>query len=924
MILGQNNTSIKKKILLPASIIYILLIVFFFMSVNWIEQKKQEKLSANFLANLEQSFLRKIDNKAIQQAIQIHIMEQNECVQNALDNYDRIQLSSCIDSLYYILEDTFLVSELNFSDSNGEYFFRYDQPEKYGDIPDGFSITRAINTDRLSYGLKISNSGKIGMIVARSILTPNNNRFYIEIQTQIGDVLDSLESSEDISLLILTEKTYLQNRFSMVSTLNAQKLIGDYYIAYGDKNQFIDIIRQTFGQHEESEKNALISRFNAENNFYTTGKISLIDEGGRYFGHLVFIKDETADVLALKKSYYQLFAIIFIISLILYFFIKYYLNFIDVQLNVSYQTLTSEIDERKAAEHQITEQRQFLQSIINGIDDSVMVINTNYQVELMNNTASQSLEPAFLSDPESPKCYELSHHRNHPCDGEEHPCPLHSVINNGKTTKVIHNHPSKKGNDRFFELVATPLFNSQGKAYAIIEAGRDITEHLNIQEELRQQKNILSHQATHDALTNLPNRVLFIDRLDQSIKKAQRYKSQVAVLFIDLDRFKEINDSLGHSYGDQVLVKIAERLKNSVRAFDTISRLGGDEFTLVLEYIRLEDVHKITSKLLSCLRKKLTINDHELYITCSIGISIYPQDGSNSETLLKNADAAMYKAKENGKNNYHFYTSDMSQKAFDRILMETNLRQAISNNELVLYYQPQVDASTDLLLGMEALVRWQVPNGEMIPPNHFIPLAVDTGLINQIDEWVMESACTASVKWNKAGLNPGRIAVNISVKELYQKDFIDRLKQIFKRTGCLPEWIELEITEDYLMKDPEKSADLLAQIKAMGVQLAIDDFGTGYSSLSYLKRLPINKLKIDQSFIRDIPKDSDDKSITCTIISLAKNMNLNVIAEGVETKEQRDFLVQHGCNNIQGYYYHKPMPAYELETLFKNYANCLA
>jgi len=916
MILGNSNTSIKKKIIFPVALIYLVLIIFFFISLYWIENQKQEEIAKNYLHNLEQSFLRKIDDKAVQQAIQIHILEQNECVQKALDSLDRIQLSSCIDSLYYLLEDTFLVSELNIADAAGRYFFRYDQPDNYGDVPQGFSITRAINTNRLSYGLTVSSLESLRMVVARGILTPFGNRFFIEIKTQVKDVLNSMEIAEDITLVVMLEKKYLYGT-NKTNTESNQINPYDYIYTYGEDNNFIETIIERFGTHDDEEEVGLISRFNFKDSFYTMGKLSLLDEGGRYFGHLVFIKDQTEDVHALQNSFIQVAIIIVFITFIIYFITNHYLSLIDSQLNGSYMALTNEIDERKSAEKKINEQQQFLQSIINGIDDSVMVITADYQVELMNNTARASMDPKFVTDPEPPRCYELAHHRHHPCDGENHPCPLRNVLESGGTNKVIHNHPLSDGGERIFELVATPLFDSQGKAFAIIEAGRDITEHMNIQEELRQQKNILTHQATHDALTKLPNRVLFIDRLEQSIKKAKRYKSQVAVLFIDLDRFKEINDSLGHSYGDKVLIQVAERLQASVRGFDTISRLGGDEFTLILEYVRVEDVHQIAKKLLSRLQEKLSINNQELYITSSIGISIYPRDGDTTEILLKNADAAMYKAKENGKNNYHFYTSDMSEKAYDRILMETNLRHAIQNNELIVFYQPQIDSRSEKLVGMEALVRWLLPDGKMIPPNHFIPLAVETGLINQLDEWVLEQACKDQVKWRHENYHPGRIAINISAKELYQKNFIQRLKKILDKTKCWPEWVELEITEDYLMTDPDASADILLQIKNMGIQLAIDDFGTGYSSLSYLKKLPIHKLKIDQSFIRDITGDSDDSSITCTIISLTKNMNLDVIAEGVETAEQQEFLLQHGCEKVQGYLYHKPMPAKEIEDLLK-------
>ncbi|MDQ7061604.1 MAG: EAL domain-containing protein [Sulfurimonas sp.] len=432
-------------------------------------------------------------------------------------------------------------------------------------------------------------------------------------------------------------------------------------------------------------------------------------------------------------------------------------------------------------------------------------------------------------------------------------------------------------------------------------------------------KEILHHQAHHDALTSLPNRVLFNDRLEQAIEKAKRNSSKIAVFFIDLDHFKEINDSLGHNIGDEVLKAVSTRLKEVIREEDTLARLGGDEFTVLLEGIKnIQDASLIAGKILETLSQVIHIDFHDLYVSSSIGISVYPDDGKSSQNLLKFADSAMYKAKDEGRNNFQFYSAEMTELAFERVVMEASLRVALKNEEFIVYYQPQMNAKTNKLIGMEALVRWNHPNMGIVSPAKFIPLAESTGLIIDLDRHVMKTAMTQCAQWYKKGFNPGVLAMNLSVKQLAKVECVEVFENLMQITGCKAEWIELEVTEGQIMKNPEEAIKVLAKINDLGINLAVDDFGTGYSSLAYLKRLPIDKLKIDQAFIRDLPDDEEDAGITKAVIALAKSLDLRIIAEGVETKEQKDFLVLNGCENIQGYYYSKPIPANEFEILLEN------
>jgi diguanylate cyclase (GGDEF)-like protein len=455
-----------------------------------------------------------------------------------------------------------------------------------------------------------------------------------------------------------------------------------------------------------------------------------------------------------------------------------------------------------------------------------------------------------------------------------------------------------------------------GRAFSVmIDSIHDQVKSLSSEIEQRKKtEELLEYQAHHDELTHLCNRPLFMDRLEHAIKKAKRQNEQLAVLFIDLDRFKEINDSLGHTIGDRVLMTIAERLRDNLREVDTIARLGGDEFTLILEEMNdMVQIDEIAAKLVLVIQKPMQIDEHQLYVTCSIGISLYPMDGENGHSLLRNADSAMYKAKEEGRNSYQYYTQELTERAYARVSLESSLRRAIENKEFIVYYQPQIDGRDDTLIGMEALVRWLHPSEGLIFPNLFIPVAEETGLILAIDAFVMKSAMAQVVKWRVEELNPGVLSLNLAMKQLWQDSFVETIQTMLDETGCRAEWIEFEVTEGEIMKNPEKAIGILKRLHDMGIILAIDDFGTGYSSLSYLKRLPLDILKIDQSFIKGLPDNSEDIAIVRSTIALAKSMGMRVIAEGVETREQKEFLVENGCSHIQGYFYACPLSVAEMD-----------
>ena len=453
---------------------------------------------------------------------------------------------------------------------------------------------------------------------------------------------------------------------------------------------------------------------------------------------------------------------------------------------------------------------------------------------------------------------------------------------------------------------------------AVREQNGDVSYYVGVFNDISQYKDYqarLEFLATHDALTGLPNRMMLRDHLEEAIVHVHRDKTPIAVLFLDLDRFKSINDTLGHSVGDAVLCRVAERLRTGVREIDTIARLGGDEFAVILSGCKeSSDAAAVAHKLRELISRKLVVDSRELFVTASIGISCYPQDGGDVSTLLKNADIAMYRAKDAGRNMYQFFSADMNAQASEFMTMANSLHTAVERGEFMLEFQPRHELATGRITGVEALLRWRHPELGLILPARFIPLAEETGLIVPLGEWVLRQACEQARTWEQAG-TPLSVAVNLSVRQFREPDLVKRLSSIIEASGVSPSLIEVEITESLMMQDPKTASRMLGELRAMGVESAIDDFGTGYSSLAYLKDLPVKYLKIDRRFVHDLPDDASDVAIVRTIIAIARSLGLKLIAEGVENKAQRAFLLAEGCEQAQGYYFSRPMSAGALQAL---------
>jgi len=568
-----------------------------------------------------------------------------------------------------------------------------------------------------------------------------------------------------------------------------------------------------------------------------------------------------------------------------------------------------DITERKAAEDALFEEKERAQVTLNSIGDAVLTTNLPGNVTYLNLVAETmtgwSRENA-LGHPLS-EVFKI-------VDGttrQVSPNPAHLAISENRTVGLAADSllVRRDGVESAIEDSAAPIHNRDGQVAGAVIVFHDVSES-------RAMALKMAHLAQHDFLTGLPNRLLLTERLSRAIGQARRHSKRVALMFIDLDYFKHINDSLGHTVGDLLLQVVAERLELCVRDTDTVCRQGGDEFVILLTEIeQTMDAAPVAEKLLAALAEPCVIGGHELHVTLSIGIAIYPDDGQDADEVMKNADTAMYHAKANGRNNYQFFTTEMNTRAVQRLFVEGNLRRALKQGEFELYYQPKVDLASGVMIGSEALIRWQDPEHGLIYPNQFVPIAEESGLIVPIGNWVLREACRQVCAWQDSGLLAVPVSVNISAVEFRHKNFLEGVAQILKETGMLPSLLELELTESILMHDAKSSESVLESLKAMGMQLAIDDFGTGYSSLSYLKRFPINTLKIDQSFVQDIDLDPDDASIVSAMIAMGKSLKQRVIAEGVETPAQLAFLRTLHCDEGQGFLFGHPLPAEQFERL---------
>jgi len=574
------------------------------------------------------------------------------------------------------------------------------------------------------------------------------------------------------------------------------------------------------------------------------------------------------------------------------------------QLLETNKELTQEVEVRRVTEEALKESEQRFRSlgenapdiiITLGADGSFTYVNPAWE-RILGHTPQEVLGRQFIEfgEPEEAKKF----------------IRVFNEIRSSKQTlsDVEGQLISKDGSIHYFSLSGSPNFDSSGNVTGVVGLLKDITERKVTDEQLQ-------YMASHDQLTGLQNRKSFYERLEETISYSDRpRRKKWALLFLDLDRFKDVNDTLGHDIGDELLKKTSRRLEGCLRKSDFIYRLGGDEFTIIATNLSQDiEASMVAQRVLSAVARPFQVKGNEIFVTCSIGISVYPEDGDNVESLVKNADLAMYVAKEES-NSYRFFTAEMNYRAVERMKLERNLRQAIEQNQLTLHFQPMVDQDQQII-GVEALLRWKHPDMGLIPPNLFIPLAEETGAIIPIGEWTMINACRQAIRWRAHGHEDLYVSVNLSARQFKQPNLVDLVGKILKETGLPPSCLQLELTETCVMEDPEEAIQKMEALYRLGIRFSIDDFGTGYSSLSYLKRFPVDTLKIDRSFVKDAVSSQEDQEIIRTIISMARNLSMEPLAEGVETREQQEFLCNQGCRLMQGFLFGRPMTGEEFEAL---------
>ena len=563
--------------------------------------------------------------------------------------------------------------------------------------------------------------------------------------------------------------------------------------------------------------------------------------------------------------------------------------------------LYEEITTRKNAEIALKESQEYLKSIIINEPECVKLVGPDGKLIDMNPAGLAMLEVDTLQEAQnySLTSFLLPQWRA-PFIGI-----LRSVMQ-GENANLEFEIQGARGTHRWLETNAVPMHDSEGNITMLLGITRDVTER-------KANEKRIDYLANFDSLTGLPNRMQLDIRIKDLLSLARRHKQEFAIMFLDLDHFKDINDTLGHTIGDKLLVNSSHRLKSILREEDTLARMGGDEFIILLPKIDMNGVSQVAQKLLDTFKKPFDIDGNELSISVSIGIALYPNDGLDFDTLYKNADTAMYRAKKEGRNSFYFFTEEMQKNSIRHLELSNALRHALERNQFQLHYQPQFSTEKRTIIGAEALLRWHHPEFGNISPAEFIPMAEENGTILSIGEWVLRTAVKSAKQWMNEGMEPIIMAINLSAIQFRTHNLPDLVANILKETGLPPEYLELELTEGVAMQDPQRAISMMNEIHSKGVRMSIDDFGTGYSSLSYLKKFNIYKLKIDQSFIRDINVDPEDKAIVAAIISMAKSLGLQTIAEGVETIGQLDYLHEQGCDEIQGYYFSKPLSIEEFE-----------
>lgn len=916
-----ENISLKMRILLPLALVLAILLGAFHYTLY---QHEKADTNHRFMSTLQSAkifYQRALTRRGEKLGAALEAILRDEQLQAALRTRDRDALLKRATPLFRKLHDQYGITHFYFEDSARVNVLRVHQPERHGDTINRHTTLTAEKTGKISIGAELGPIGTFTLRAVAPLYDSNGLVGYVEIGEEIEDVLHDIKAIVGTDLLLTIDKQLLKRK----DWESGMRMLGrdadwDRLPGMAVVHQTLDLPReQAIRLVSEGSHSNSIMELTVGNKQYRSGSIPVEDVSGRKVGNLSILSDTT-------QSANEMYATMRSLSL---FFLA-----LGGTLIASFYVITHRVERRLNKAH--------LRSINQGLEREVLQARHIAELEKESDKLRQAQEE-LQKNAESlrlaGKVFENSTEGIIITDTKAHILQVNrafTTITGYSETEAIGQTPRLLRSDRhdaaFYQTMWASLIEFgywQGEIWnrrknaevypewlsiiAIRDEQGATINYLSVFADLTEKKLADAHAhrlAYYDSLTKLPNRLLLEERLKQALTTAQFNNWLVAVLYLDLDRFQAINDTLGHPFGDKLLQAVAGRLVVHVRDSDTLARFSGDEFAMVLSDIGNQHNSALAAqKVFDILAEPFYLEGQEVFITPSIGIALYPTDADNKDDLIQRADTAMSHAKAQGGNNFHFYSADMNVTASQRLTMETQLRRALERDEFVLHYQPQVSLRSGRIIGMEALIRWQHPERGLVAPGEFIPLLEETGLIVSVGEWVLRTACAQNSAWLAAGLPPLRVAVNLSARQFRQSGLAAVVNQALQDAGLAPEHLELEITESIMIQDLQTTITTLHQLHELGIQISIDDFGTGYSSLSYLKRLPISKIKIDQSFIRDICTDPEDCAIANAVISLGHGLKMQVIAEGVETLEQLEHLRAQGCDEIQGYYFSRPLPA---------------
>lgn len=923
-----ENINLKARILLPLALVLAALLGAFHYSLYQHEEHEIIRDFATSLKSTEAFYQRALQRRGNKLGAALEFVRHDESLRAALRAKNRDALMQRTGPLFEQLRARYHITHFYFTDAARVNLLRVHQPERFGDTINRNTTLAAEKTGETSIGAEL---GPLGTFTLRAVapLSDNNERIgYVELGAEIEDILEDLQRVIGVDHVLLIDKQFLvredwENGMRMLGREADWHKLPNMAISHQTVNLPSEQLTRLLSSPGQPDRSMEIT---VGGNRYQGGTIPLMDMKGKQVGYFAILRDTTQ----IHNTMYATSAALSIFSLVLGGMLIGLFYAItkrtERRLDNAYLRLAQQGQEREAMQErhigeleverdklrrsqeelQKNEKKLLLAGkVFDNSTEGIMITDARGHI-LQVNRAFIAITGYSEADAigQTPRLLRSDRH-----DDAFYQAMWDALAEFGYWQGEIWN---RRRNGEIYPqwLSLIAIRDEQGETLNYLSVFADLTD--------KKQSDARAHHLAHyDPLTELPNRLMLEERLKQALASAQKENQLVALLYLDLDRFKAINDTLGYPVGDKLLQAVAERLAGQIRDSDTIARFSGDEFTIELSNVGSpQNAEMVAKKALNALVEPFNLGQHEIFLTASIGIALSPTDAGSMDEMIQHADTAMSHAKAQGGNCYHFYSADMNAMAAQRLSMESQLRKALNRNEFVLYYQPQICLHTDSIVGMEALIRWQHPERGLVPPVEFIPLLEATGLIVPVGEWVLRTACAQNSAWQAAGLPPVSVAVNLSARQFHQSDLAAMIKHALQDAELAPGYLELEITESILIQNLQATLATLNHLDLLGIRISIDDFGTGYSSLSYLKRLPISKIKIDKSFIHDICTDPDDEAIANAVISLGHSMQMEVIAEGVETQEQLERLRAQGCDKIQGYYYSRPLPADEIASLF--------